>query len=81
MLDPYVLVGMTAFMPLLEIVDLLVTFVQRRDVYICDFVATLKIAKGQLYTLYVDKTTSYATDEFWALKNILDCSCSQIHLK
>jgi len=45
---------MTTLMPLLETVDLLVTFAQKRDVYICNFVAALKIAEGQLYTLYVD---------------------------
>lgn len=81
MVDPYALLGMTALMPLLEAVDLLVTFAQKRDVFICDFVAALKLAEGQLYTMYVDKATAFSTDEFWAFKNILDCSHSQIHLK
>lgn len=74
------LLGMTTLMPLLETVDLLVTFAQKRDVYVCDFVVALKIAEGQLYTLYVDKATSYGIDEFWALKNIIDCSYSQMYL-
>lgn len=46
MLDPYTLLGMTALMPLLETIDMLVTFAQKRDVYVCDFVAALKIAEG-----------------------------------
>jgi len=82
MLDPYTLLGMTAIMPLLEALDILVTFAQKRDVYVCDFVAALKIAEGQLYTLFnIDKATSYATDEFWAMKNIIECSHSQIHMQ
>jgi len=79
MLDPYTLLGMVALIPLLETVDMLVTFAQKRDVYVCDFVAALKIAEGQLYTLYIDRATAYATDEFWGLKNLIDCSHSQIH--
>jgi len=51
MLDPYTLLGMVALMPLLETVDLLVMFAQKWNVYVCDFVAALKIAEGQLYTL------------------------------
>jgi len=31
--------------------------------------------------LYVDKTTTYVVDEFWAFKNILECSHSQIHMR
>jgi len=51
MSDPYTLLGMMAIMPLLETIDLLVTFVQKRDVYVCNFVAALKVTEGQLYTL------------------------------
>jgi len=39
------LLGMTALVPLLETMDLLVTFAQKRDVYVCDFVAAVKIAE------------------------------------
>jgi len=46
LLDSYVLLGMMALMPLLETLDLLVTFAQNQDAFICDFVAKLKIAKG-----------------------------------
>jgi len=46
MRDPYALLGMTVLMLLLEIVDLLVIFTQKRDIYICDFVAALKITEG-----------------------------------
>jgi len=81
MLDQYVLLGMTTLMPFLETLDLLVIFAQKRDVYICNFIAALKIAEGQLFTLYIDRSTAYSRDEFWAFKNILDCSHSQIHMK
>jgi len=72
---------MTILMPLLEMIDLLVTFAQKRDVYVCNFVAAFKIAEGQLYTLFIEKNTAYNGDELRAMKNILDYSYSQIHLK
>lgn len=58
--------GITPFMPLLETVDVLVTFAQKRDIFIFDFVVALKICEGQLYSLYVDKCTSFGGDEFCA---------------
>jgi len=61
---PYTLLEMTGLIPLLETIDLLVIFVQKCDVYICNFVAALKIVEGQLYTLYVDKASAYSGDEF-----------------
>jgi len=79
MLNPYALFGMTTLMLLLETMDLLVIFAQKRDVYLYKFVVALKIAEGQLFILY--KRTAYATNEFWAFKNILECSHSQIHMK
>jgi len=81
MLDPYALLGMTTLMLLLETIDLLVTFTQKRDVYVCNFIVALKIAERKLFTLFVDKSAAYSEDEFWAFKNILDCSHNQIHMK
>jgi len=41
--DPYPLLGMCTLLPLLKAIDKLITFVQKQDVYICDFVAAIKI--------------------------------------
>jgi len=81
LLDPYTLLGMMALLPLLDAVDNLVTFAQKRDVYVCDFLAALKTCQGQLYSMYEDSSTSFATDEFWSFKNLLECSHEQIHLR
>ena len=81
LLDPYTVLGMAALLPLLEAVDNLITFAQKRDVYICDFVAALKVCQGQLYSLYEDQATRFSTDEFWAYKNLLDCSHEHVHWK
>lgn len=81
LLDPYPLLGMCALLPLLEAVDTLVNFAQKRDIYICDFVAAVKICQASLYKMYEDKATSFSTDEFWSFNNLLDANHEQIHIK
>lgn len=75
------MLGMCALLPLLEAIDTLVNFAQRRDVYICDFVAAVKVCQGSLYRMYEDKATAFSSDEFWSFNNLLDCSHEQIHIK
>jgi len=81
LLDPYTLLRMVAFLPLLDAVDTLVNFDQKRNVFICDFIAAVKIYQASLSTIYVDPATSFGTDEFWSFQNLVDCSHEHIHLK
>jgi hypothetical protein len=39
--DPYIALGMTSILPLLECINLLIKFAQTQNVFICDFVAAL----------------------------------------
>jgi hypothetical protein len=57
MIDPYVLLGMMALLPLLEAVNSLIEFAQRRDIFICDFVAALETCHNQLFTYYMNQDT------------------------
>jgi len=72
---------MCALLPLLESIDTLVNFAQKRDVYICDFVAAVKVCQGDLHRMYEDYGTAFNCDEFWSFKNLLECSHEQIHIK
>jgi hypothetical protein len=51
MVDPYVVLGMTCIVPLLECINVLIKFAQQRNVYICDFV-------GGLITCQVEDSSS-----------------------
>ena len=75
------MLGMVALLSLLDVVDNLVTFAQKRDVFICDFIAAVKICQASLHSMYQDPATCFSTNEFWAFQNLLDCSHEQIHLK
>jgi hypothetical protein len=56
LLDPYVLLGLVAIQPMLESIDALCVLAQKSDVFIYDFITTLEVCEGQLYTFYVDHT-------------------------
>jgi len=64
LLDPFTMLGMCALLPLLEAIDTLVNYAQKRDVYICDFVAAFKVCQRDLYHMYEDKATCFSSDEF-----------------
>jgi hypothetical protein len=46
LLDPYLSLGMTYLLPLLECINTLVKFAQSRNVFICDFVGALTICQA-----------------------------------
>ncbi len=46
--DLHMLLGLFCLLPLLEVVNALIKYVQGRDVFICDFVATIKICQTNL---------------------------------
>jgi hypothetical protein len=45
LLDPYLALGMTCLLPLLECINSLVKFAQSRNVFICDFVGRSQFVK------------------------------------
>ena len=81
LLDPYVLLGMLALLPMLEAVDTLIQWAQKRDAFICDFVAALGTCQTNLYTFYLNAHTTFRRDEFHAYNQVIQCSHEQILLK
>ena len=81
LLDPYVLLGMLALLPMLEAVDTLIQWAQKRDAFICDFVAALGTCQANLYTFYLNADTTFRRDEFHAYNQVIQCSHEQILLK
>jgi hypothetical protein len=48
------LLGLNAVMPLLKAVHSLIKFAQLKDVFVCDFIAVVKIYEGDVYRLFLD---------------------------
>jgi len=81
LIDPYIVLGMTCFLPLLESTDNLIHFAPKHDVYISNFVATQQFCQGHLFNLYLNIDHAFATKKFWSFKKLLDCSHEQIFMK
>jgi hypothetical protein len=64
LLNPYVLLGLATIQPLLEAINVLCVFAQYSDVFIYDFFRALKVCEGHLYSVYVNKGTSFCKDNF-----------------
>jgi hypothetical protein len=81
MLDPYVLLGMMALLPLLESIDTLICWAQRSDVFICNFVGALDKCHIQLFTYYKNQDTRFRREEFHAFNQLIDYNHETILLK
>jgi hypothetical protein len=62
--DVKTMMGLTCVLPMLEEVQNLNKLVQNRDCFICDFVATVKLAQVDLYNLYVNHEQHFSHDQF-----------------
>jgi hypothetical protein len=78
--DLHLLLGVVAILPLMEAIGSLLNFAQRWDVFIFNFIATVKIYQDQLYRLCSNNTT-FTNDEFQSLNGLVVCDHQQIHLK
>jgi hypothetical protein len=73
MIDPNCLLSIYALLLLLEAVDILHVFAQKNNVFVSNFVAALKVTKGQLFSFYIDKGTNFNSDKFWEFQGLLSC--------
>jgi hypothetical protein len=51
--DVEILLSLVCFIPMLEIVNSLVKFAQLHNVFVCDFVAVMKICQVNFQKLYI----------------------------
>jgi hypothetical protein len=80
LLDISVPIALTCFLPLLETLHYLVKFSQQRDVFICDYLAAVKVCQGQLYSLYLDPATCFRSNSFTEFSDLLACQNRTISL-
>ncbi len=57
--DLHILMGLFCLLPLLEVVNALIKFAQGKDIFICDFVAVIKIFQIDLYMMYSNPSNNY----------------------
>lgn len=77
----HLLLGLACVLPLTKNMQSFQKYVQRRDIFICSFIAIVKLCQGQLYSLYCEPTSIFKGDEFWSFCGLLQSDHEQIHLK
>ncbi len=56
--DVGTILGLPCVLPMLESINALMKFVQVNDVFVCDYIAIIKICQTNMYKMYNDSTTS-----------------------
>jgi hypothetical protein len=74
------LLGLNVIMALLEAMHSLIKFAQLRDVFVCDFIAIVKICEGDVYWIYCDIHSSFQGDVFMDFQALIDFAHESINL-
>ncbi len=74
------LLGLPHVLPLLECVQILSNFAQSYQVFICDFIATVKIYHQNLFKLYCDPNHKYGYDNFTEFLDLASCISENISI-
>jgi hypothetical protein len=43
-------------------------FAQSRDVFVCDYIATIQVCQAEITSFYIDDATAFSQDMFWDFK-------------
>jgi hypothetical protein len=62
--DVNLLISLSCLLPMLQTIHILIIFTHKKDVFVCHYVATIKIYLGQLYSHYSNPMTKYANNTF-----------------
>ncbi len=63
---------------LLKVINVLIKFAYKRDVFICDFVPTIKICQIDFFMMYFDIMTSYQHEHFQVFCDVVNNSSTTI---
>ena len=70
--DVQSILGLLCLLPLVEQLNQLIKFAQGRNIFVCDFVAALRVCQAQLFTNYQDPRSSYLSDAFFDFNSLVD---------
>jgi hypothetical protein len=70
--DLQTLLCLASLIPMFEAVNECIKFAQSRNVYICNFVASVNVCKAKLYRLFVDPETAFTGRPFAEFQRLVD---------
>jgi hypothetical protein len=66
---------------MLEIIHVLIKFALKKDLFVCNYVVTIKICQGQLCTHYSNPITKYTSSVFKEFHDPVDYIHNTMHMK
>ena len=79
--DVQTLLSLACFIPMLNVVHCLIKLSQARDVFICDFMQSIKVCQNELAGMFIDLETTYGTLEFSWYKKLVNVNSVDIPLR
>jgi len=62
--DIDILLSSALFIPMLNVVYCLMKLTQIRDIFVCNFMQSIKVCQNELTRMFIDPSTAYNTVEF-----------------
>jgi hypothetical protein len=47
----------------------------------CNLLVVIKVYQGDMYNMYLEQSSNFITNTFWAFKSLLECKHENIHMK
>ncbi len=79
--DLQILLGLAYILPLLESMHALIKFAHMWDVFVCNLVVAIKVYQNDLYNMYLEQSSNFFANPYWAFKSLLECRHEDIHMK
>jgi len=75
------MLSLAGFILLLNIVHCLIKLSQSRDIFICDFLQSIKGCQVDLAKMFVDDSTTFLTTMFMRYQDLVSLTCSEIPME
>ena len=79
--DVQTLLSLACFISMLNVVHCLIKLNQARDIFICDFMQSIKVCQNELAHMFIDPETAYSTLEFSQYKMLVNVNSADIPLR
>jgi hypothetical protein len=79
--DVNLIISLSCLIHMLKIIHALIKFMQKLDVFVCDYVVAIKIFQRQFYFHYFDLATKYTFDVFKEFQYMVNDTHNIMHLK
>jgi hypothetical protein len=79
--DVQIIVGLTCLMPMLRMANGLMKATQKNDVFVCDYLAAIKIFQRDPAQMYIEPQSRFTHELFWDFNSMVNVTHDMISMK